>query len=493
MFTCVYSVAGDKGGKLTVSTAGKVVAEPVHTSLSYSIVCASPQYVAAKRTYALTIFYEDADGKRSIPFKGIKGRDGMLFDMVWTKTNFVGNEVVVDVSGFDPKKQYVCEYVDEANSNIKKITDSKFLDNNKYKLNCGKQPTGFTIKLTSQRVKLAIKLKGSSTAATYAGTGTNLIELPTCQNGIKDGSESDVDCGGLCKQKCGPQKKCAKAGDCFNNMCLKNTCGGKSGTSQSEAAESCKQIIRDYPKAKNGRYWVRGVGNTVAPFKVFCWLVDRLGGGWTLGFTNGYHWCHTGSGAQGNVDGNVLGNRAGCYKMADDKIRAVIGQKSGQSSKFDVMNDQSTWDRRYTSANLEYTVMLGYTERWHFTRWTPVGPSKTKVSFRSYYWNSDFDGTNTRGEGTLNWKGTVTNCGRGSNGGIMCNGHTQGDSGFSGNPNGGAGCKKRLSTRWTGNMHWYMSHSNYDTYVFVCAGAQHTSGRHFNHRWWFRSGDDKSA
>ena len=40
--------------------------------------------------------------------------------------------------------------------------------------------------------------------------------------------------------------------------------------------------------------------------------------------------------------------------MSDDKIRAVIGQKSGQSSKFDVMNDQSTWDRRYTSANLEY-------------------------------------------------------------------------------------------------------------------------------------------
>jgi len=112
----------------------------------------------------------------------------------------------------------------------------------RYKLNCGKQPTGFTIKLTSQRVKLAIKLKGSSTAATYAGTGTTIIELPTCQNGIKDGSESDLDCGGLCKQKCGPQKKCAKAGDCFNNMCLKNTCGGKSGTSQSEVGAAQRAL-----------------------------------------------------------------------------------------------------------------------------------------------------------------------------------------------------------------------------------------------------------
>ena len=132
MFTCVYSVAGDKEGKLTVSTAGKVLADTDSSSLvSSSISCASPQYVPAKRTYALTIFYEDADGKRTIPFKGIKGRDGMLFDMVWTKATFIGNEVIVDVNGFDPKKDYVCEYVDEANAKIKKVTDGKFLDNTK--------------------------------------------------------------------------------------------------------------------------------------------------------------------------------------------------------------------------------------------------------------------------------------------------------------------------------------------------------------------------
>ena len=41
--------------------------------------------------------------------------------------------------------------------------------------------------------------------------------------------------------------------------------------------------------------------------QVFCWLVDRLGGGWTLGFTQAYHWCHINTNAQGNVNGNVLG------------------------------------------------------------------------------------------------------------------------------------------------------------------------------------------
>ena len=81
--------------------------------------------------------------------------------------------------------------------------------------------------------------QGTSTVASYAGTGSTVIELPTCQNGIKDGAEPDVDCGGLCKVKCGPQKKCTKGGDCFNGMCLKNTCGGKSGTNQQEVGATC--------------------------------------------------------------------------------------------------------------------------------------------------------------------------------------------------------------------------------------------------------------
>ena len=77
--------------------------------------------------------------------------------------------------------------------------------------------------------------------ASYAGTGTIVIELPTCQNGVKDGAESDADCGGLCKQKCGPQKKCVKGGDCFNNQCIKNKCGGLSGTSQNQAS-TCRSV-----------------------------------------------------------------------------------------------------------------------------------------------------------------------------------------------------------------------------------------------------------
>ena len=82
-----------------------------------------------------------------------------------------------------------------------------------------------------------------------------------------------------------------------------------------------------------------------------------------------------------------------------------------------------------------------------------VEKSKTKFSLRSYYWNSNFDGTNTLGEGTLNWKGTSSSGGS-SAAGIRLYGGTKGDSGFQNRPNGGHGCKKNLSGRWGGDLHW---------------------------------------
>ena len=88
-----------------------------------------------------------------------------------------------------------------------------------------------------------------------------------------------------------------------------------------------------------------------------------------------------------------------------------------------------------------------------------VDKSSTKVDFRSYYWNSKFDGSNTQGDGTLNWKGTINTNGARRNGGginLYGNGNMQGDSGFGKYPNGGHGCKKNKSGRWSGNLHWYV-------------------------------------
>jgi hypothetical protein len=60
---------------------------------------------------------------------------------------------------------------------------------------------------------------------------------PTCSNGITDGTETDVDCGGLCTADCAPGKHCLVGADCQSGICTNNVCttpscsdGVKNGT-----------------------------------------------------------------------------------------------------------------------------------------------------------------------------------------------------------------------------------------------------------------------
>jgi hypothetical protein len=49
----------------------------------------------------------------------------------------------------------------------------------------------------------------------------NICEVATCSDGIQDGGESDVDCGHVCFGKaCGTGKKCVIASDCASGTCL---------------------------------------------------------------------------------------------------------------------------------------------------------------------------------------------------------------------------------------------------------------------------------
>jgi hypothetical protein len=47
--------------------------------------------------------------------------------------------------------------------------------------------------------------------------------LPSCTNGVKDGSESDVDCGGSCG-RCGVDRSCSADSDCTTLYCANGNC-----------------------------------------------------------------------------------------------------------------------------------------------------------------------------------------------------------------------------------------------------------------------------
>ncbi len=65
-------------------------------------------------------------------------------------------------------------------------------------------------------------------ALVFAGC-SNPLPTPSCSDGIKDGDETDVDCGGSCPA-CAGGKACLHGSDCRSGSCLNNVCaGGVSG------------------------------------------------------------------------------------------------------------------------------------------------------------------------------------------------------------------------------------------------------------------------
>ncbi|APR82401.1 Multiple EGF-like-domain protein 3 precursor [Minicystis rosea] len=63
------------------------------------------------------------------------------------------------------------------------------------------------------------------TAGTDCASGvctSNKCQAPTCSDGVKNGTETDADCGGSCPVKCTPGQKCASATDCATGVCSGN-------------------------------------------------------------------------------------------------------------------------------------------------------------------------------------------------------------------------------------------------------------------------------
>ena len=64
---------------------------------------------------------------------------------------------------------------------------------------------------------------GADLATTPAGADLSVV-TPGCANGIKDGKETDVDCGGAACQPCPDGKACNGNGDCVSALCTNGAC-----------------------------------------------------------------------------------------------------------------------------------------------------------------------------------------------------------------------------------------------------------------------------
>ncbi len=247
---------------------------------------------------------------------------------------------------------------------------------------------------------------------------------------------------------------------------------------QVNPGQSCLDIHTNHPSLGDGVYYIDpdGDGQTVP---VRCDMT-RAGGGWTFAIKA---WYQSGIfGQTGAVGGVVdaLSLKGNGYRISDDVIRDVIGDRGN----FDVLYDQAGFQSAESTGNYEYSTMENYTA--YYRSDSLVSHSSTPVTHTAYRVSDN----------VAIWEGEL-GCGtaggvHGSGKGINCDYVVRGV-----NPYGGPNCDVNLGIAvggGAGEHQWYMGQHNSDTYHYLCNGSQHSSSYPVNHRWWFREhADPRSA
>jgi len=60
---------------------------------------------------------------------------------------------------------------------------------------------------------------GTGADCTSLVCASSLCQMPSCTDTVKNGMETDLNCGGTCTQKCGTGQGCLVPGDCQNGVC----------------------------------------------------------------------------------------------------------------------------------------------------------------------------------------------------------------------------------------------------------------------------------
>ena len=169
-------------------------------------------------------------------------------------------------------------------------------------------------------------------------------QAPTCTDKVKNGSETDVDGGGTCPA-CATGKVCKTSTDCKPGICASGTC---------RVGASCKEILAAHKGSLTGTCTIDpdGSGAVYKAFAVHCDMTSA-GGGWT-GITTTL--------AKNNFVSKLTGwDKLGKYCNFAGKTYLGLGQcatKADWGTKGKVVS----WDNKKTTVAADSTLRLEFTE-----------------------------------------------------------------------------------------------------------------------------------
>jgi hypothetical protein len=96
--------------------------------------------------------------------------------------------------------------------------------------------------------------------------------VASCANGVRDGDETDVDCGGKTCPACANGRSCGLPADCVSRACTDAKCANDTGCSDGTREAFADRVAFPRIAACAGGWSVPGLGTTATP------LCDRASG-----------------------------------------------------------------------------------------------------------------------------------------------------------------------------------------------------------------------